>query len=73
MTPSQEVAAARSIAQRGVMLVASTHGPSLKALLRNHTLAPLLGGIEVGARARHGAVALSSRPAGSALSGVHRC
>ena len=43
----QEVLAAQSIAQRGVMLVATTHGPSLKALLRNHTLNPLLGGIEV--------------------------
>ena len=43
----QEVLAAQSIAQRGVMLVATTHGPSLKALLRNHTLNPLLGGIEM--------------------------
>ncbi|PNW72465.1 hypothetical protein CHLRE_16g682811v5 [Chlamydomonas reinhardtii] len=42
-----EVLAAQSIAQRGVMLVATTHGPSLKALLRNHTLNPLLGGIEM--------------------------
>ncbi|KAG2447382.1 hypothetical protein HYH02_007710 [Chlamydomonas schloesseri] len=46
LSTEEEVAAARSIAQRGVMLVATTHGPSLKSLLRNHTLAPLLGGIE---------------------------
>ncbi|KAG2434259.1 hypothetical protein HXX76_007984 [Chlamydomonas incerta] len=47
ISTEEEVMAARSIAQRGVMLVATTHGPSLKALLRNHTLNPLLGGIEV--------------------------
>jgi stage III sporulation protein SpoIIIAA len=41
----QEAAAARTIAERGVQLVATAHGHSLDNLLSNPTLADLLGGI----------------------------
>src|SRR5262245_58907712 len=42
----QEAAAARTIAERGVQLVATAHGHSLDNLLSNPTLADLLGGIQ---------------------------
>jgi len=41
-----EAAAARTIAERGVQLVATAHGHSLENLISNPTLADLLGGIE---------------------------
>jgi hypothetical protein len=41
-----EAAAARTIAERGVQLVATAHGHSLDNLLSNPTLADLLGGVE---------------------------
>ncbi len=40
-----EALAARTIAERGVQLVATAHGSSLDNLLRNPTLSDLLGGI----------------------------
>eukprot|EP00775_Hariotina_reticulata_P005541 gene5541-5777_t len=42
----QEVAAARTIAQRGVLLVGTAHGIWLSDLLRNPDLRPLVGGVE---------------------------
>jgi stage III sporulation protein SpoIIIAA len=41
-----EAAAARTIAERGVQLVATAHGRTLENLLLNPTLADLIGGIE---------------------------
>lgn len=41
-----EAAAARTIAERGVQLVATAHGHSLDNLMSNPTLADLIGGIE---------------------------
>ena len=41
-----EAAAARTIAERGVQLVATAHGRTLENLLLNPTLSDLLGGIE---------------------------
>lgn len=41
-----EAAAARTIAERGVQLVATAHGISLDNLIMNPTLADLLGGIQ---------------------------
>lgn len=41
-----EAAAARTIAERGVQLVATAHGHSVENLLSNPTLSDLLGGIE---------------------------
>jgi stage III sporulation protein SpoIIIAA len=41
-----EAAAARTIAERGVQLLATAHGHSLDNLLSNPTLADLLGGIQ---------------------------
>src|SRR4029453_13270757 len=41
-----EAAAARTIAERGVQLVATAHGHSLENLISNPTLADLLGGVE---------------------------
>ncbi|MBM4242725.1 MAG: AAA family ATPase [Deltaproteobacteria bacterium] len=41
-----EAAAARTIAERGVQLVATAHGHSLDNLLANPTLADLVGGIQ---------------------------
>jgi len=41
-----EALAARTIAERGVQLVATAHGNSLDNLLQNPTLADLLGGIQ---------------------------
>lgn len=42
---TQEVAAARTIAERGVVLVATAHGSCLSSLLRNPVLRPLLGDV----------------------------
>ena len=42
----EEALAARSIAERGVQLVATAHGHSLENLVSNPTLSDLLGGIE---------------------------
>lgn len=41
-----EAYAARTIAERGVMLVATAHGIKLENLMRNPTLSDLVGGIE---------------------------
>ena len=41
-----EALAARTIAERGVQLIATAHGTTLENLLANPTLADLLGGIE---------------------------
>jgi len=41
-----EAAAARTIAERGVQLVATAHGHSLENLISNPTLADLLGGVQ---------------------------
>ncbi|MEW6281801.1 MAG: AAA family ATPase, partial [Candidatus Eremiobacterota bacterium] len=42
-----EAYAARTIAERGVMLVATAHGTTLENLLMNPTLSDLVGGIQV--------------------------
>lgn len=42
----QEVAAARTIAQRGVLLVGTAHGNSLRDLMANPELRPLVGGVQ---------------------------
>jgi stage III sporulation protein SpoIIIAA len=42
-----EAAAARTIAERGVQLVATAHGVTLDNLLQNPTLSDLVGGIQV--------------------------
>jgi stage III sporulation protein SpoIIIAA len=42
----QEALAARTIAERGVQLIATAHGTTLENLLANPTLADLVGGIE---------------------------
>jgi stage III sporulation protein SpoIIIAA len=42
----QEARAARTIAERGVQLVATAHGNALANLLRNPTLSDLVGGIQ---------------------------
>lgn len=42
-----EALAARTIAERGVQLIATAHGNSLDNLLQNPTLADLIGGIQV--------------------------
>ena len=42
----QEAAAARTIAERGVQLVATAHGNTLENLMLNPTLADLVGGIQ---------------------------
>jgi stage III sporulation protein SpoIIIAA len=44
---TQEVAAARSIAHRGVSLIASAHGTDVASLLANPVLVSLLGGVKV--------------------------
>src|SRR2546430_14726929 len=41
-----EAAAARTIAERGVQLIATAHGQTLENLLVNPTLNDLLGGIQ---------------------------
>ncbi len=42
----QEAAAARTIAERGVMLIGTAHGNALENLLKNPTLVDLIGGIQ---------------------------
>ena len=42
----EEAQAARTIAERGVMLVATAHGQTLENLMLNPTLADLIGGIQ---------------------------
>jgi stage III sporulation protein SpoIIIAA len=42
----QEVWAVKSIAQRGVAIVATAHGVRLDSLLKNPELNPLLGGLQ---------------------------
>jgi stage III sporulation protein SpoIIIAA len=42
---SQEVAAARTISQRGVLLVGTAHGTCLANVLQNPELQPLVGGV----------------------------
>ena len=42
-----ETLAARTIAERGVQLIATAHGNTLENLLRNPTLADLIGGVQV--------------------------
>ncbi len=46
MGTEAEAAAARTIAERGVQLVATAHGNSLDNLLMNPTLADLVGGVQ---------------------------
>ena len=41
-----EAQAARTIAERGVMLIATAHGTSLESLIKNPTLSDLAGGIQ---------------------------
>jgi stage III sporulation protein SpoIIIAA len=43
---SQEALAARTIAERGVQLIATAHGNTLENLLQNPTLSDLIGGIQ---------------------------
>ena len=42
----EEAAASRTIAERGVQLIATAHGLSIENLLKNPTLSDLLGGIQ---------------------------
>lgn len=42
----EEAAAARTIAERGVQLIATAHGHTMENLLKNPTLSDLLGGIQ---------------------------
>ncbi len=46
MGTEQEAAAARTIAERGVQLVATAHGNTLDNLILNPTLSDLIGGIQ---------------------------
>ena len=41
-----EAQAARTIAERGVMLIATAHGMSLESIIKNPTLSDLVGGIQ---------------------------
>ncbi|TPX34359.1 hypothetical protein SmJEL517_g03023 [Synchytrium microbalum] len=41
-----EVASARTVAQRGIGMVATAHGTSVQNVLKNPTLRPLLGGVQ---------------------------
>ena len=41
-----EAQAARTIAERGVMLIATAHGNSLESLIKNPTLSDLVGGVQ---------------------------
>lgn len=41
-----EAQAARTIAERGVMLIATAHGTSLESIIKNPTLSDLVGGIQ---------------------------
>ena len=46
MGTTQEAAAARTIAERGVQLVATAHGNTLDNLIMNPTLSDLIGGVQ---------------------------
>ena len=46
MSSEQEAAAARTIAERGVQLIATAHGNTLDNLIMNPTLSDLVGGIQ---------------------------
>ena len=46
MGTEQEAAAARTIAERGVQLIATAHGNTLNNLVLNPTLSDLVGGIQ---------------------------
>ena len=46
MGTEQEAAAARTIAERGVQLIATAHGNTLDNLIMNPTLSDLVGGIQ---------------------------
>jgi stage III sporulation protein SpoIIIAA len=46
MGTTQEAAAARTIAERGVQLVATAHGNTLDNLIMNPTLSDLVGGVQ---------------------------
>jgi len=46
MGTEQEAAAARTIAERGVQLIATAHGNTLNNLILNPTLSDLIGGIQ---------------------------
>ena len=46
MGTEQEAAAARTIAERGVQLIATAHGNTMDNLLRNPTLSDLVGGVQ---------------------------
>jgi len=43
----EEVDAARTIAERGVQLIATAHGNTLENILVNPTLSDLVGGVQV--------------------------
>ena len=43
---AEEAAAARTIAERGVMLIATAHGITLQNLIQNPTLSDIVGGIQ---------------------------
>ncbi|MEI3253886.1 MAG: hypothetical protein V8R83_00980 [Candidatus Gastranaerophilaceae bacterium] len=45
MSTEAEAQAARTIAERGVMLIATAHGNSLENLIKNPVLSDLVGGI----------------------------
>lgn len=47
ISASQETQAARTIAQRGVQLIATAHGKKLEDLINNSPLSDLIGGINV--------------------------
>jgi hypothetical protein len=46
LPPTQEAEAARTISQRGVVLIATAHGSALQDVLRNPDLARLAGGVQ---------------------------
>ena len=46
ISTEQEAAAARTIAERGVQLLATAHGITLQNLVQNPTLSDLIGGIQ---------------------------
>jgi stage III sporulation protein SpoIIIAA len=47
MGTEQEAAAARTIAERGVQLIATAHGNTLDNLIMNPTLSDLVGGVQI--------------------------
>jgi len=63
---SSEAESARTIAQRGVSLVATAHGMSLSSLLKNPTLVKLIGGVHAVTVSDAMALSLSSSSSSSA-------